>query len=60
MGATSFFAFGESWRLRMLDIEKLVYPGLVVVVGDNLLFILLLFVSGVRGGLKRAHSVALI
>jgi hypothetical protein len=60
IGATSFLAFGESWRLRMLDIEKLVYPEFVVVVGDSLLFILLLFVSGVRGGLSRVQSVALI
>lgn len=61
MGAISFFASGESCRLRMLDIEKLVYPEFFVVVGESLLLILLLlFVSGVRGGLSREFSVALI
>jgi hypothetical protein len=60
MGAVSFLAFGESWRLKILDIEKLVYPEFVVVVGESLLLILLLFVSGVRGGLNRAQSDALI
>lgn len=60
IGVAYFLAFGESCRLRMLDIEKLVYPEFVVVVGDNLLLILLLLVSGVRGGLSRAQSDALI
>lgn len=59
-GAISFFELGESCRLRMLEIEKLVYPELVVVVGESLLLMLLLLVSGVRGGLKRTQSLALI
>ena len=62
MGAISFLEFGESCRLRMLDIEKLVNPECgVVVEGDSFVCKLrLLLVSGVRGGLRRPHSVALI
>jgi len=60
MGAASFFAFGESCRLRMLEMEKLVYPEFVVVVGDSLLLMLLLLASGVLGGLSRVQSVALM